>query len=240
VIDTTEGIETDLALQFYSRLRLLNNLLPLLSLSASPRVISILGAGFEGPISSSDLECRQHYNFFRASQSAATMTDLMFEEFAKSHPTVSFIHVNPGSVGTHLMDHLLASTPGILWYPAQIPRYTVVPLYTHFLSTSPSVAGEKILFLATSCKYPPAADHEKTGHIDGLVARPPGVAAARPTFMKEGNGNGVYRVDSNCETCKESKMLDKYREEGMGKKVWEHTKGVWERALGTEDVVNGN
>jgi len=240
VLDTSEGIETDLALQFYSRQRLLINLLPLLELSTSPRIISILCAGFEGTISPSDLECRQHYNFVRASRAAATMTDLMFEELAKEHPSVSFIHVNPGSVGTHLMDHFLASTPGLLWYPAQIPRYTIVPLYTHFLSTSPNVAGERILFLATSCRYPPAADHSKKGHVDGFVERPAGIAAAKPTVMKDGSGNGVYRVDWNCETCKESKILDRYRGERMGKMVFEHVMGVFERALRTESGGNGN
>lgn len=112
-----------------------------------------------------------------------------------------------------------------------------MPIYTHFLSTSPSVAGEKMLFLATSCKYPPASDHEKTGHVDGLVERPAGVAAAKPTVVKDGRGNGVYRLNWNCETCKESKILDGYREEGVGKTVFEHTMGVWERALRTE---NGN
>jgi hypothetical protein len=82
VLDTSEGIETHLALHFYSRQRLLINLLPLLELSTSPRIISILCAGFEGTISPSNLEYCQNYNFVPASRSAATMTDLMFEELA--------------------------------------------------------------------------------------------------------------------------------------------------------------
>ena len=168
------------------------------------------------------------------------MTDLMFEELATEHPSISFVHVNPGSVGTHLIDHLLASTPGLLWYPAQIPRYTIVPIYTHFLSTSPKVAGERILFLATSCRYPPAAAHEKKGHVDGFVERPSGIAAARPTLMKEGKGNGVYRIGWNCETCKESKILDKYREDGLGKAVFEHVASVFEKALRMESGGDGN
>jgi hypothetical protein len=237
VTDTTEGIETDLALQFYSRQRLVINLLPLLESSTSPRILSILVAGFEGPIDPKDLECRNHYNFIKAGLGAATMTDLMFEELAKSHPTVSFIHTYPGSVGTHLMDRMLASTPGLLWYPAQIPRYTILPMYTHLLSMSPQEAGERMLFLATSCRYPPASDHEITGHVDGLVKSPAGVLTARSTVMKDGTGNGVYRTNWNCETCKDSKILDKYREEGLGKVVYEHTMCVFERAL---RVGNGN
>ena len=168
------------------------------------------------------------------------MTDLMFEELAKEHPSVSFIHVNPGSVGTHLMDHFFASTPGLLWYPAQILRCTIVPIYTHFLSTSPSVAGERTLFLATSCRYPPAAAHEKKGHVDGFVERPAGIAAVQSMVMREGKGNGVYRIDWNCETCKESKILDKCREEGLGKVVFEHVMSVFERTFGMDGGGNGN
>jgi hypothetical protein len=239
VIDTAEGIETDLALQFYSRQRLIINLLPLLEKSTSPRVVSILAAGFEGPIDPKDLECRNHYSLIKATRNAATMTDLMFEELAKTNPTVSFIHTYPGSVGTHLMDRMLNSTPGLLWYPAQITRYTILPIYTQLLSISPHEAGERILFLATSCRYPPASDHETRGDVDGLAQRPDGVATARSTVMKEGTGNGIYRTTWNCETCKDSKILDKYREEGLGKVVYGHTMGVFEKAL-REGNENGN
>jgi hypothetical protein len=75
----------------------------------------------------------------------ATMTTLMFKELAKSCQSVSFIHGNPGSVGTHLMDHFPASTPGLL---------------------------------------------------------------------------------RDCETCKESKILDKHQAAGLEKTVYEHTMGV--------------
>lgn len=201
-------------------------------------MVSILAAGFEGPVDPKDLECRNHYNFIKAGLSTATMTDLMFEELAKTHPTVSFVHAYPGNVGTHLMDHMLDSTPGLLWYPAQIPRYTILPVYTHLFATAPEIVGEKILFLATSCMYPPASDHEMTGHVDGLVERPARVAAARPTVVKDGRGNGVYRTNWNCEVCKESKMLDEYREEGLGNVVLEHAMGVFERAL-REGAGNG-
>jgi hypothetical protein len=166
------------------------------------------------------------------------MTNLMFEELAKKYPTVSFIHAYPGAVGTHIIDHMLESTPGLLWYPAQIPRYTILPVYTHLFATAPEIAGERILFLATSCRYPPASDHEMTGHVDGLVERPAGVAAAKSMVVKDGRGNGVYRTTWNCEVCKDSKILDKYREDGLGKTVFEHTMGVFDRAL-REAMGNG-
>jgi hypothetical protein len=235
--DTPEGIETDFALQYYSRQRLLNNLLPLLERSASPRVISILAAGFEGPIDKDDLERKKHYSFIKTSLGAATMTDLFFEEIAKQHPTISFIHSYPGRVGTHIVDHMLGSAPGVLWFPAQIPRYTIIPIYTHFMCMTPDEAGERTLFLATSGRFPPASDHEGAGKTAGWVERPEGVGVARSTVMKDGQGNGVYRANWNGEIQKDSKVLDQYRQEELGQRVYEHTVEVWEKALAVE---NGN
>jgi NAD(P)-dependent dehydrogenase (short-subunit alcohol dehydrogenase family) len=237
--ETPEGIETDLALQFYSRQRLLMNLLPLLERSSSPRVISILAASFEGPLNKDDLECRKNYNLIKASRAAATMTDFMFEEFAKQHPTISFIHHYPGEVGTHFLDNTLASASGLLWLPAQIPRYTILPVYTHLMCITPDESGERTLFLATTTRFPPTTDHGTTGKVDGFVDRPYGIGVARSTVMKEGKGNGVYRANSNAETSKVNKMLDQYREEGMGKVVYDHTIGVFEKALSAE-TGNGN
>jgi len=195
--------------------------------------------GFEGPIDTDDLERKNHYNFIKASLGAATMTDLMFEEIAKRNPTISFVHAYPGKVGTHIVDHMLGSAPGLLWYPAQIPRYTIVPLFTTFICISPDEAGERTLFLATSCKYPPAVDHPEPKKVDGLVERPRGVAAAKSTVVTDGNGNGVYRVNWNGESWKDMKMLEKYRQEELGKTVYEHTMSVFEKALRVE-IANGN
>ncbi|PVH85772.1 putative short-chain dehydrogenases/reductase [Cadophora sp. DSE1049] len=228
--DTPEGIETDFALQYYSRQRLVLNMIPLLEHSASPRVISILAAGFEGPIDIKNLDCRQHYSFARASRCAATMTDLIFEHVAKRHPTISFIHSFPGRVGTHILDHMLVTAPRLLWYPALIPRYTIVPLYTYLLCISADEAGERNLFLVTSAKYPAAKEHELTRKIGGWADLPYGVGPARATVMKDGVGNGVYRTTWDGESCKENKLLDGYREDSLGRLVYEHTMGVFEKA----------
>lgn len=214
-------------------------MIPLLERSVSPRVISILAAGFEGPIDTEDLECRKNYSFVKASRSAATMTDLMFEEIAKQHPTISFIHSYPGRVGTHILDHLLGSATGLLWYPALIPRYTIVPIYTHFLCISSDEAGERTLFLATSSKYPACKEHEVPRKVGGLVDRPFGVGVARATIMKDGAGNGVYRTNWDGEVCKENTMLEKYRTDGFGRVVYAHTLSVFEKAL-KSDTGNGN
>src|ERR1700721_2032313 len=59
--ETSEGLDTLMALRYYSRMRLLHNFLPLLLRSPSPRVVSILAAGHEGKLYPSDLSLRSHY-----------------------------------------------------------------------------------------------------------------------------------------------------------------------------------
>jgi hypothetical protein len=230
VSETTEGIETALALHFYSRVRLTMNLLPLLKASVSPRVISILVAGSESRIDPKDLTSVNKLPVSRAVEPAATMTSLIFEELANDNPTISFIHSYPGWVNTQIMDHLFASTPGMWWGLAQIPRFTVFPILNRFAFISADEAGERTLFLATSTRYPPSVDHETTRKFGGWVERPAGVCVARSTIMYEGKGNGAYRTDWNGKEQKESKILGALRKDGGGKAVLEHTLGVFEKA----------
>lgn len=213
-------------------MRLLTNLLPLLEKSISPRVISILAPGFEGPLDPTDFDFRSpnRYAFIHATLGAITMTDLIFEELAKLHPAVSFIHSNPGYVGTRILDHTLSNISGLLWYPAQIPRYTFLPIYRALFCITPEESGERHLFLATSGKYPPNQVHEK-GKIDGFVDRPFDTPFAKSTASTDGRGNGVYRIKEDGEACKDSAILQRYRAGGLGKKVFEHTNEEWDMAL---------
>ncbi len=175
----------------------------------------------------------------KASLAAATMTTLAFEELARQHPTISFVHAHPGNVGTGLVDDLLKSLHGFCWYWGAQVRYLVLPIYKKICCMSPEEAGERTLFLGTSAKYPPAFSHEGVDHdgkrLDGWVDLPTGVGAAKGSIMELGRGNGVYRVRSNGETCKEMELLDSYRSQGVGRRVWEHLADVWERALTRRD-----
>jgi hypothetical protein len=68
----------------------------------------------------------------------------------------------------------------------------------------------------------------------GWVESPKGVSVAKATVVKEGKGNGVYRIEPNDETCPESAMLEEYRKEGKGKLIYEHALKVFEKALATK------
>ena len=92
------------------------------------------------------------------------------------------------------------------------------------------MAGEWGLFIATSAKYPPA---EPKDSADTGVPLPKGVQAAKSSLVKDGKGNGVYRLDQDGESVENEgdKFLADMRSDGAGKRVWEKTLEVWNRAL---------
>lgn len=230
MLETAEEIETALALEYYSRVRLTMNLLPLLELSTSPRVISVLACGFEAQIDSRSLDTINNLSTFKAIGQAATMTTLVFEELAKSHKSISFIHSYPGWVNTQYLDHLFRHAPGLWWAATRVPQ-SILLLVKRLAFIPADEAGERVLFLATSSRYPPSADHESAEKQSGWVGRPRGVTVARSTIMCEGRGNGVYRTDWTGDEQKGSCILDSCREQGLGRTVLEHTLRVFEAAL---------
>ncbi|EHK99988.1 hypothetical protein M7I_4071 [Glarea lozoyensis 74030] len=122
--------------------------------SSNPRVISILAGGQESPIDLTDLEMRKDFSMMKAAKNGTTQTTLAFEELAKQNPTISFIHKYPGFVNTGVVARLMDTTAGVLWVPAQLFKYTILPLINVFLSMSVEEAGERGLFLATSAMFP--------------------------------------------------------------------------------------
>ncbi len=224
--ESTEGMDIPHALRYYTRLRFVYNLLPLLTQSALPRVISILAGGKEKAIDLNDLEVRNNFTFIKAAENGTTQTTLAFEELAKTYPSITFIHKFPGFVNTGVIDRLLATVPGLMAIPATIARYFVLPLLNLF-SITVDEAGERGLFIATSARYPPSKP--KTGFTG--VALPDGVQVAVSSVVNNGEGNGMYRIGADDESAEESPILLTYRQEDAGKTVWRETQAAWDRAL---------
>lgn len=219
--DSEEGIDIPQALRYYTRLRFTYNLLPLLRASPNPRVISILAGGGESELDLSDLELKANFSGLKAMQSGTTQTTLAFEELAKTNPSVTFIHKYPGFVNTGVLERLLRTTTGLWALPATFVRWLVLPVLNLF-SISIEEAGERALFLATSARFPPLKKP------DGWEA----AAVPLPDAVKEINEEtGVYRLGAKDESADAVPVLVRYRQEGVGKTVWESTLAVWERAL---------
>lgn len=225
ILESDEGIDIPHALRYYSRLRFIYNLLPLLKNSPLPRVISILAGGQESAIDINDLEVKNDFTFIKAAENGTTQTTLALEELAKSNPTITFIHKYPGFVNSGVLDRLLASASGLYAIPAAVGRWCILPIVNLF-SMTVDEAGERVLFLATSSRYPSSTTTGTAG-----VELPTGLQVAEASVTKDGVGNGVYRLGPNDESAKESPVLPRYRQDGVDKLVWEETRAVWERAL---------
>ncbi|CZT05436.1 uncharacterized protein RCO7_08500 [Rhynchosporium graminicola] len=224
-IESEEGIDIPHALRYYSRLRFIYNLIPLLKASLLPRVISILAGGEESAIDIHDLEVKNYFTFIKAAENGTTQTTLAFEELAKTNPEITFIHKYPGFVNSGVIDRLLASAAGLYAIPAYVARWTMVPIANLF-SMTVDEAGERVLFLATSSRFPASRTTETVG-----VPLPSGVNLADASVIKDGVSNGVYRLLANDGSAKESPVMVGYRQDRTDKLVWEETQAVWERAL---------
>ncbi|KAL5363830.1 hypothetical protein BJX96DRAFT_167804 [Aspergillus floccosus] len=216
--DTTEGLENNHALRYYSRMRFVQNLLPLLSASKTPgRVITVLGAGQEGQISEDNLDLQKSWSFFKSATYAATMNSLAIEHLASQYPTVSFAHVFPGIVRTPLMNSTFGSFAG-----------SILGFLSRPFSISEQESGERNLFIATSAAYPPAgpSDPSKIG-----VPLPDGVQTSIASNGKLGGGSYILNYDGANATNK--KIMNEYRQKDFARKVWEHTETTFKKVLGT-------
>jgi hypothetical protein len=185
-------------------MRFIYDLLPLLSKSASGRVVSVLAAGLEDKIDTTDLDLKDHYSLPATANHGATMNSLAFEELAKENPTISFVHAYPGLVDTNLIGNLLGNASGWQALLTTIAKYTVLPILRLFTIT-PDEAGERGLYEATSSTFAVGAEGSEV--------------------------NGFFRIDGSQDRAKKVDILETYKAEGVPKKVWEHTMSIYETVL---------
>ncbi|CAH0022323.1 unnamed protein product [Clonostachys rhizophaga] len=201
VFETPDGLDRKMALDFYSRLRFTENLLPLLryasSLSSSQstrqvspaggRVISVLGGGKETSIDESDLSLKLNYTLKASTDHAVTMTTNSFQRLAAApeNANVAFFHTSPGMVKTNgdrelnFVIRLLESTVSYVFRP---------------WITSTEETGKRHLWAAVSDAF---------------------------------RGGQVYLLNQRSERVDNSKVLNRIHEEGLSDRVWEHTREVF-------------
>ncbi|KAH6898060.1 hypothetical protein B0T10DRAFT_395437 [Thelonectria olida] len=197
--DTSEGLDPSMSTRYYSRLRAVQRLLPLLDNPSvpSPRVVSVLAGGIEGSLNENDLDLRepQNWSFWNASVHSATMGTLALEQVARQSPGLSIVHWFPGPV----------ATPGF----ARAQKFGMsIPG-----PMSQEEAGARAVFLATSDRYAVQS---------GLVPVPEGLQVA------EKSGGGIFLVDPIGESTNNEGLLADLRGRGVNKRVWEFTQQVFE------------
>jgi len=197
--DTREGLDPSMTTRYYSRLRAVQQLLPLLNNAAapSPRVVSVLAGGMEGPLNERDLDLRdpRDWSFWNASVHAATMGTLALERLARENPRLSVVHWFPGTV----------ATPGL----ARAQRFGMSPPNP----TSQEEAGARAVFLATSDRYAVQGG--------GLVPVPEGLGVVKKS------GGGIFLVHPQGESADNESLLADLRKRGVDEAVWSFTQEVF-------------
>ena len=158
LIDTKEGLETCFAISYYSRMRLVWNLLPLLRQSPRPRVLSVLAGGREKAMRDDDIGLEQHWSTVNIINHTTTMTSLAFEYLAGNDKGIIFMHAYPGWVKTDIFTRLTApESSGVGWRITLALIRGLVTLIMMLFAMSTEDSGERQAFQLTSDRYSPGA-----------------------------------------------------------------------------------
>lgn len=223
--ESPEGLDRKFTLNFYSRMRFISNLLPLLQSTTSgfSRSLSVLSPGTEGKLNLDDLDLKNTFSTARCAAHSIVMNDFMVEEFAARAPGTTFEHTYPSIVST---TGLARELP--IW--ARVTTKILSPILSHF-AVSPEETGERQLFHATSGAYRPANSSVTAA----------GVSLSKELKVVEGadgqEGSGAYLVNWNGDVVYPKSHMKEYRQQGYSKIIWEHTLAVFERVEKSKSLV---
>ncbi|KAI2629581.1 hypothetical protein GGR54DRAFT_635763 [Hypoxylon sp. NC1633] len=153
-----EGIETCFALSYYSRIRLVTNLLPLLRQSQGPRVLSVLNGGKEKHIDEQDIGLARKWSLFAVVKHTTLMTSLVFDHLAASDDQITFMHNCPSLVKSDNLRRIsVYKSPRFLWRIVRATTKGQMGNMRFCIGMSPKEAGEREAFHLTSSKYTPGS-----------------------------------------------------------------------------------
>lgn len=209
-VDTEEGLDKSMSLLYYSRMRFITRLLPLLRSSKLPaHVISVYAAGMEssGKLFQDDLSLRDptHFGFANSRVHVVHMKTMFFERLAQQNPgALSLVHVYPSLVVTPSF----YSNTLPLWF--RLAWRIVAWPVKRFFSVPPEEIGARVTFLASD-QYPARA-------ADGK--RP----LERTPIATDGVlGGGAYAVNYDGKACDTAESYRHLKTQGFSDTVWEHT-----------------
>lgn len=139
--ETSEGIDKKMAVNYYTRFRVVEKLISLVQNAADlkepARVVNVLAAGSEGKMQEDDIDLKHHYSLRNVNKHFVTLTSLATERFAKLYPSIGFSHIYPGLVQTGI--------------GRSLPAFIRVPLTPiMWFGESGQDAGEKVFYLGYS------------------------------------------------------------------------------------------
>jgi len=199
---------------YYSRVRAIQQLLPLLQASkVLGRVVTINGGSSEGKLQRGDLDALR-LSLLTLKPHLCTLSTLGLEALAQTCGSmVSIVTTDPGVVHTPIQEKVKG------WIGVAIR--TILFFNGWWLCVPLLESGERHLFLATSGRFAP-----------GGVQLVDGVEKAKSTTGVVG-GSGLYSVgwDGNTISPKIKDLLADYRKTGVVDEVWKHTQSQLERAV---------
>jgi hypothetical protein len=192
----------------------ITHLLPLLNASFSirptynPRVISILGAGFEDatiPLDDLDLRNPQNFSLQKIAKQGATLNTLALAHLAADpeNQEVVFIHNHPGEVKTDIFKNG--------WGGKTPDNGEMSPGVK--MGMAPEVSGERSLYLITSSKFGGKGVPLPYGEESGL------------TITKTGRG-ALFCINEQLECIQQESVLGQLKLKNADEIVWEKTQEV--------------
>ncbi|KAM7215917.1 hypothetical protein V8F06_008675 [Rhypophila decipiens] len=209
---TTEGLETSFAVSYYSRLRLVSNLLLLLRRSPNSRVLSILNGTKEKRIREDDVGLSKSWSIISLVNHSTLLTSLAFDHLTETaagageapEGKITFIHATPGFVntGTPRTSYPSKKDGWLKWLLVTIMQNVSGWIIIYF-GKPVKESGERHAYYLTSDTYAP----------------------------------GSWRVDRHNDIQPDNKTLRDYKERGWAEKAWDHTQATWDRALATVSLA---
>ncbi|KAK3991083.1 3-keto-steroid reductase [Cladorrhinum sp. PSN332] len=244
--DTSESLHYPTAVTYYSRIRFISNLLPLLQRATSlRRVVTVFNNRSSDPKTSASTLIQPHNipsgpKPLLNQQSSAIMT-LALESLALEAPDVTFIHSFPSPFIPATSATTPTTKPRKRSPMKSSPLDLVRAVFLKPVSSSqpkrqcqPPVnpipiieAGERQLFVATSARYPA----KRGGNVRltagvGIESEDAGewISVARGTDGEQ--GSGVYLAGPHG-------LLKELREKDMVRRLWLHTVAEFTRVTGS-------
>jgi len=230
---TEEGLDNGAAVTYYSRIRFIVNLLPLVQRAPSlRRIVTVFAGTKEGEVNVHDFPGRS-VPIIRLRGHLGSMMTLALEAIALESPGVTFIHSFPGSVKTDLGKDMKTT-------PMMILR-AVYKVIGPLVNIPYAEAGERQLFIATSARFPPVL---AANAVEGTgAAAAAGVAISTGVIVSAGSngqeGSGVYSVTCDGEPApqKVREILMRLRGDDVVRNLWLHIEEVFTKVTGSSFIV---
>jgi hypothetical protein len=211
--ETSEGLDKKFALHYYTRMRFINQLQPLLNAAATAstlsRVVAVLDPqpGLRMTPKWTDMSLKTSFSLKNCMIHASAMTNLAFSGLASKYPGISYVHAYP-----HVVDTGAGRDAFGAFEPIAKP---IMWLIRTAMEVKPVESGERHLYASTSPIFAPKAVSEsvKEAAIGGDAVK----------------GSGSYLLYWNGDVLGDKAAAKRMREEGREKEVLDHTEEVFKK-----------